>query len=123
LIKGVKVIVYNPAKTVADCFNYRNKSGLDVCHAGSPRLLAQEERDIRRTPALRKGVPRRSYHATISGVHSSVTKSETKNIAASVRQRLANLAQDLERRFSAVALPLRREPVSARRAEKWMVQI
>lgn len=29
-IKAVKVRVYNPAKTVADCFKYRNKIGLDV---------------------------------------------------------------------------------------------
>jgi hypothetical protein len=26
----VSVRVYNPAKTVADCFKYRNKTGLDV---------------------------------------------------------------------------------------------
>jgi predicted transcriptional regulator of viral defense system len=30
-ISGVPVRVYNPAKTVADCFKYRNKIGLDVC--------------------------------------------------------------------------------------------
>ena len=29
-IEGVTVRVYNPAKTVADCFKYRNKIGLDV---------------------------------------------------------------------------------------------
>lgn len=29
-IKGVTVKIYNPAKTVADCFKYRNKIGLDV---------------------------------------------------------------------------------------------
>ena len=29
-IEGVKVNVYCPAKTVADCFKYRNKIGLDV---------------------------------------------------------------------------------------------
>jgi len=29
-IEGVEVRVYNPAKTVADCFKYRNKIGLDV---------------------------------------------------------------------------------------------
>lgn len=29
-IKGVNVKVYKPAKTVADCFKYRNKIGLDV---------------------------------------------------------------------------------------------
>jgi predicted transcriptional regulator of viral defense system len=29
-IKGVPVRVYSPAKTVADCFKYRNKIGIDV---------------------------------------------------------------------------------------------
>ncbi len=29
-IKGIALRVYNPAKTVADCFKYRNKIGLDV---------------------------------------------------------------------------------------------
>jgi predicted transcriptional regulator of viral defense system len=29
-IEGVTVQVYKPAKTVADCFKYRNKIGLDV---------------------------------------------------------------------------------------------
>ena len=29
-IEGVTVRVYNPPKTVADCFKYRNKVGLDV---------------------------------------------------------------------------------------------
>lgn len=30
LVEGVNVRVYSPAKTVADCFKYRNKIGLDV---------------------------------------------------------------------------------------------
>ena len=29
-IEGISVKIYNPAKTVADCFKYRNKIGLDV---------------------------------------------------------------------------------------------
>ncbi|HZR54446.1 MAG TPA: hypothetical protein VFB06_33715, partial [Streptosporangiaceae bacterium] len=29
-IEGVPVKVYSPAKTVADCFKYRNKIGLEV---------------------------------------------------------------------------------------------
>jgi predicted transcriptional regulator of viral defense system len=29
-VEGVPVRVFNPAKTVADCFKYRNKIGLDV---------------------------------------------------------------------------------------------
>jgi len=28
---GVEIKVFSPAKTVADCFKYRNKIGLDVC--------------------------------------------------------------------------------------------
>ena len=30
IIEGVPVKLYNPPKTVADCFKYRNKIGLDV---------------------------------------------------------------------------------------------
>lgn len=30
IIEGIEVKIYNPAKTVADCFKYRNKIGLDV---------------------------------------------------------------------------------------------
>jgi predicted transcriptional regulator of viral defense system len=30
LLEGVTVKIYNPAKTVADCFKYRNKIGVDV---------------------------------------------------------------------------------------------
>ena len=29
-IEGIDVRVYNPAKTVADCFKYRNKIGLEI---------------------------------------------------------------------------------------------
>jgi len=29
-IEGVAVKIYSPAKTVADCFKYRNKIGVDV---------------------------------------------------------------------------------------------
>ena len=30
VVDGVRVAVFNPAKTIADCFKYRNKIGLDV---------------------------------------------------------------------------------------------
>jgi predicted transcriptional regulator of viral defense system len=30
IIEGVSVRIYNPAKTIADCFKYRNKIGLEV---------------------------------------------------------------------------------------------
>ena len=33
-VEGVSVAVFNPAKTVVDCFRYRNKVGLDVALEG-----------------------------------------------------------------------------------------
>lgn len=30
-IDGVQVKIFNPAKTIADCFKYRNKIGMDIC--------------------------------------------------------------------------------------------
>jgi len=30
VVEGVPVKIYHPAKTVADCFKFRNKIGLDV---------------------------------------------------------------------------------------------
>jgi predicted transcriptional regulator of viral defense system len=30
IIEGVKVKIFNPAKTIADCFKFRNKIGLDI---------------------------------------------------------------------------------------------
>ena len=46
-IEGVQVRVYNPAKTVADCFKYRNKIGLDVamealCDGWTQRKLTMD---------------------------------------------------------------------------------
>jgi len=29
-VDGVEVQVYNPAKTIADCFKFRNQIGLDI---------------------------------------------------------------------------------------------
>jgi predicted transcriptional regulator of viral defense system len=47
-IEGVQVRVYGPAKTVADCFKFRNKIGLDVAiealrDAWSRRLVTADE--------------------------------------------------------------------------------
>ena len=30
IVDNVKINVYNPAKTVADCFKFRNKIGIDI---------------------------------------------------------------------------------------------
>ena len=56
-IEGVAIRVYSPAKTVADCFKYRNKLGIDVAvealrdfsrkHRGGARELARFARICR----------------------------------------------------------------------------
>jgi len=39
-LEGVPVRIFNPAKTVADCFKYRNKIGLDVAIERVPSACA-----------------------------------------------------------------------------------
>jgi predicted transcriptional regulator of viral defense system len=40
-IQGITVRVYSPAKTVVDCFKFRNKIGLDVAREALKESLAQ----------------------------------------------------------------------------------
>ena len=42
-IEGVDVAIYSPAKTVADCFKYRNKIGIDVA-VEAPRDFTRRHR-------------------------------------------------------------------------------
>ncbi len=42
LIDGVTVKVYSAAKTVADCFKYRNKLGLEVALESATGMPAQQ---------------------------------------------------------------------------------
>ena len=45
-LEGITVRVFDPAKTVADCFKYRNKIGLEVAQgSGAARLLPATESD------------------------------------------------------------------------------
>ncbi|RJX21289.1 MAG: transcriptional regulator [Desulforudis sp.] len=44
-IDGVTVQIYNPAKTVADCFKYRNKIGLDVALEAMKECLGNRKCD------------------------------------------------------------------------------
>jgi predicted transcriptional regulator of viral defense system len=47
LIGGIPVQVYNPAKTVADCFKFRNRIGLDVALKALRTTLRQERATLR----------------------------------------------------------------------------
>jgi predicted transcriptional regulator of viral defense system len=43
LVNGVKLRVYSPAKTVADCFKFRNKIGLDIAIEALRDTLRQKK--------------------------------------------------------------------------------
>lgn len=45
-IEGVEVRVYSPAKTVADCFKYRNKIGIDVAIEALRDCLSQRKATV-----------------------------------------------------------------------------
>ena len=45
-IEGVPVRVYSAAKTVADCFKFRNKIGLDVAIEALKDCLRQEKASV-----------------------------------------------------------------------------
>ncbi len=76
--------IYGPAKTVADCFKYRNKIGLDVAMEVCPNLLCG---------------PR---DATLSGGAHMNSRRPLRNLASSVRQRLLNLAKEKQKDFQLV---------------------
>ena len=62
-IEGVQVKIYHPAKTVADCFKYRNKIGLDIAiealkdclyqRKATPDALSHYARTCRMTRVMR----------------------------------------------------------------------
>lgn len=47
LVEGVPVQVYNPAKTVADCFKFRNQIGLDLALKALRASLRREQATMR----------------------------------------------------------------------------
>ena len=45
-IKGYKIRIYNPEKTICDCFRYRNKLGLDIAKEGLSDYLKRKDRNL-----------------------------------------------------------------------------
>jgi predicted transcriptional regulator of viral defense system len=43
---GIEVSIYNPEKTVADCFKFRNKIGLEIAIEALQEYLRQPNRDL-----------------------------------------------------------------------------
>jgi len=44
--KGHKIRIYNPEKTICDCFRYRNKLGLDIAKEGLSEYLKRKDRNL-----------------------------------------------------------------------------
>jgi len=47
-IKSHKIRIYNPEKTICDCFRYRNKLGLDIAKEGLSEYLKRKDRNLER---------------------------------------------------------------------------
>ena len=45
-IKGHEIRIYNPEKTICDCFRYRNKLGLDIAKEGLSEYLKRKDRNL-----------------------------------------------------------------------------
>ncbi len=45
-IKGHRVRIYSPEKTICDCFRYRNKLGLDIAKEGLSEYLKRKDRNL-----------------------------------------------------------------------------
>jgi len=47
-IRGHEIHIYNPEKTICDCFRYRNKIGLDIAKEGLFEYLKRKDRNLER---------------------------------------------------------------------------
>ena len=45
-IKAHEIRIYNPEKTICDCFRYRNKLGLDIAKEGLSEYLKRKDRNL-----------------------------------------------------------------------------
>lgn len=45
-IKDHEIRIYNPEKTICDCFRYRNKLGLDIAKEGLSEYLKRKDRNL-----------------------------------------------------------------------------
>lgn len=90
--EGVTVNVYSPAKTVAELLQVPQQTRSGRGSGGPPGLLEEASSHDGRTVASGQDLPGGQRHATLPGV-ADMTKEKPRNLAASVRQRLMNLAR------------------------------
>ena len=88
LIDGVTLRVTGVAKTVADCFKFRNKIGLDVALEALREARRSQEGECATICGASPGSPRGECDAALSGGGYM-----TQNLAASIQARLLNRAK------------------------------
>ena len=91
VLEGVPVRITSITKTVADCFKYRNKIGLDVALEGALRDCLRRKKATPsaicvKPPALTAALRRMDW--LYLGGAGQCGKKPAKNVAASVRERL-----------------------------------
>ena len=89
---GVVIRVYSAAKTVVDCFRFRNRIGLDVAREALVDSLAQHKATLDDIWNFARVCRMARGHAPLSGDGSMSSDGVTK----SVHQRLLNIRDDQE---------------------------
>ena len=89
---SVTVPITSPAKTVADCFKFRNRVGLDLAMEALGDNFAPQAGDARRIALFRRNQSRCQRDASLHGDGSGAMKNP-KNMGASVRQRLLDFSR------------------------------
>ena len=89
-IEHIQVRIYNPAKTVADCFKYRNKIGLDVAIESLRDCMRERKASLDDPLVFRTNLSDDQCDAALYG-GSGMSTGKRKHLPVSVRQRLRNL--------------------------------
>ena len=90
---GVPVSITSPARTVVDCFRYRNKVGIDVAMEAPARRGPLPDHDRGRDRARCRGLPRPDRDADLPGGAGAMSRPPL-NLAASIHRRLLNGARE-----------------------------
>jgi hypothetical protein len=67
-VRGGTLKIYTPAKTVADCFKFRNKIGMVVALEALRESRRLKKASMGRALGSRQGLSRSERHASLSGV-------------------------------------------------------
>ena len=67
VIDGASVKIYTPEKTLADCFKFRNKIGMDVVLEALKLYKSRKKLDLKKLFMFSEVVPRKENYDALSG--------------------------------------------------------